>query len=294
MSIVPDLLAGFITTRRLPADLVEKVRQLQAGELTPVPPRDAATVMLLRERDGGTQVYTLRRQRTMNFGAGMYVFPGGSVDPRDAAVSIAWVGPPPAEWASAFSVPEELARALVCAAVRETFEESGVLLAGPDEHSVVADTSGEDWESDRRALIDRTLSFADFLDRRGLCVRADLLRPWAHWITPEVEPTRFDTRFFVAALPEGQRTREFGEEADQVEWIAPGVAVERWKAGQMRVMPPTLITLAELAEYATVADTLAAAAYREIRKIMPAVELRGEEAHVLLDAEDPPLKVDLS
>jgi hypothetical protein len=79
-----------------------------------------------------------------------------------------------------------------------------------------------------------------------------------------------------------------------VEWIAPGVAVERWKAGQMRVMPPTLITLAELAEYATVADTLAAAAYREIRKIMPAVELRGEEAHVLLDAEDPPLKVDLS
>jgi 8-oxo-dGTP pyrophosphatase MutT (NUDIX family) len=293
MSLVPDLLAGFITSRRLPDDLVEKVRQLQAGELTPVPPRDAATVMLLRERDGATQVYTLRRQRTMNFGAGMYVFPGGSVDPRDAAVS-GWVGPPPAQWADAFSVSEELARSLVCAAVRETFEESGVLLAGPDERSVVADTSGEDWEIDRRALIDRTLSFADFLDRRGLYVRADLLRPWAHWITPEVEPTRFDTRFFVAALPEGQRTREFGEEADQVEWIAPGVAVDRWKAGQMRVMPPTLITLAELAEFATVADTLAGAAHRQIRAIMPAVELRGAEAHVLLDAEDPPLRVELS
>jgi 8-oxo-dGTP pyrophosphatase MutT (NUDIX family) len=246
--------------------------------------------MLLRERDGATQVYTLRRQRTMNFGAGMYVFPGGSVDPRDASIAVRWVGPEPAYWAAAFCVTEELARALVCAAVRETFEESGVLLAGPDEHSVVADTSGEDWELDRRALIDRTLSFADFLDRRGLCVRADLLRPWAHWITPEVEPTRFDTRFFVAAMPEGQRTREFGEEADHVEWIAPAVAVERWKAGQLKMMPPTLITVAELAEFKTIADTLAGSADRQIRPVLPRVELRGEEAHVLLDAEDPPLR----
>jgi 8-oxo-dGTP pyrophosphatase MutT (NUDIX family) len=287
MSIVPDSLVGFITSRRLPEGFAEKVRQLAAGELSPVAPRDAATVMLLRERDDATQVYTLRRQKTMNFGAGMYVFPGGSVDPRDASAAIAWFGPPPAEWAAAFGVTEDLARALVCAAVRETFEESGVLLAGPDEHSVVADTSGEDWEVDRRALIDRTLHLSDFLARRGLCVRADLLRPWAHWITPEVEPTRFDTRFFVAAMPEGQRTREFGEEADRVEWIAPGAAVERWKAGALKVMPPTLITIAELAEFKSVADTLAGSADRVIRPILPKVELRGEEAHVLLDAEDP-------
>ncbi|HEY3603889.1 MAG TPA: NUDIX hydrolase [Sporichthyaceae bacterium] len=287
MSIVPGSLVGFITSRRLPEGFAEKVRQLESGELTPVPPRDAATVMLLRERDDATQVYTLRRQKTMNFGAGMYVFPGGSVDPRDASAEIRWFGPPPAQWAAAFGVSEDLARALVCAAVRETFEESGVLLAGPDEHSVVADTSGEDWEADRRALLDRTLHMSDFLDQRGLCVRADLLRPWAHWITPEVEPTRFDTRFFVAAMPTGQRTREFGEEADRVEWIAPGAAVERWKAGALKVMPPTLITIAELAEYKTVADTLAGAADRVIRPILPKVELRGEEAHVLLDAEDP-------
>ncbi|HZE65896.1 MAG TPA: NUDIX hydrolase [Sporichthyaceae bacterium] len=286
MSLVPDSLVGFITSRRLPDGLAERVRQLESGEVEPVPARDAATVMLLRERDGATQVYTLRRQRTMNFGAGMYVFPGGSVDPRDASDATGWVGPEPAEWAAAFSVSADLARSLVCAAVRETFEESGVLLAGPDEHSVVADTSGEDWEADRRALLDRTLSLAEFLDRRGLCVRADLLRPWAHWITPEVEPKRFDTRFFVAAMPTGQRTREFGEEADQVEWIAPGVAVERWKAGQMRVMPPTLITLAELAEFKTVAETLAGAADRHIRLIMPGVAMRGDEVHVLLDAED--------
>jgi 8-oxo-dGTP pyrophosphatase MutT (NUDIX family) len=288
MSLVPDSLVGFITSRRLPEGFAEKVRQLASGELAPAAPGDAATVMLLREGDGATQVYTLRRQRTMNFGAGMYVFPGGSVDPRDAAAHIGWVGPPPPDWAAAFAVSEELARSLVCAAVRETFEEAGVLLAGPDEHSVVADTSGEDWEADRRALIDRELHFAEFLDRRGLLLRADLLRPWAHWITPEVEPTRFDTRFFVAAMPEGQRTREFGEEADRVEWIAPGAAVERWKAGAMKVMPPTLISIAELAEFKTVADTLAGSVDRVIRPILPRVELRGEEAHVLLDAEDPP------
>jgi 8-oxo-dGTP pyrophosphatase MutT (NUDIX family) len=287
MSVVPDSLVGFITSRRLPEGFAERVRQLAAGELAPVAPRDAATVMLLRERDDATQVYMLRRQKTMNFGAGMYVFPGGSMDPRDASAEIAWFGPAPAEWAAAFGVTEDLARALVCAAVRETFEESGVLLAGPDGDSVVADTSGEDWETDRRALIDRTLHLCDFLARRGLSVRADLLRPWAHWITPEVEPTRFDTRFFVAAMPEGQRTREFGEEADRVEWIAPGVAVDRWKAGQLKMMPPTLITTAELAEFKTVADTLAASADRVIRPILPSVELRGEEAHVLLDAEDP-------
>src|SRR5206468_11164267 len=141
----------------------------------------------------------------------------------------------------------------------ETFEESGVLLAGPTPDRVVADTSSDDWEVDRLALLDRSLSMAGLLRRRDLVLRADLLRPWAHWITPEVEPKRFDTRFFVAALPTGQRTREFGEEADRVEWIAPGTAVDRWKAGEMRVMPPTLITLAELAEFKTVAETLAGA-----------------------------------
>jgi 8-oxo-dGTP pyrophosphatase MutT (NUDIX family) len=215
----------------------------------------------------------------------MYVFPGGSVDPRDTDSTIGWVGPPAAFWGEVFAAPEGLARALVCAAVRETFEESGVLLAGPDADSVVADTSGADWESDRRALLDRDLGFAEFLHRRGLAVRADLLRPWAHWITPKVEPKRFDTRFFVAAMPAGQRTREFGEEADQVEWVAPGGAVQRFRDGAMRMMPPTLITMAELGEFPTVAAALSGAARRLIHPVEPAVVVEGDDALVMMPGD---------
>ena len=109
----------------------------------------------------------------------MCVFPGGGVDPRDYDTDVAWAGPTPAEWAARLGVDEDMARALVCAAVRETFEESGVLLAGPSADEVVADTTGDDWEADRVALESRELSMTDFLVRRGLVLRTDLLGAWA-------------------------------------------------------------------------------------------------------------------
>ncbi|ACZ83492.1 NUDIX hydrolase [Streptosporangium roseum] len=263
----------------LPGEFGERARDILAGRLVPVPARDAATVVILRE---GVEVYLLRRKASMAFAAGAYVFPGGSVDPRDADHAIAWAGPSPAEWGAVFRADERIARGLVCAAVRETFEESGVLLAGPSPESVVADTTGDDWEADRLALIDRSLSFADFLDGRGLVLRSDLLRPWAHWITPEVEHRRFDTRFFVAALPPGQRTRDVGGEADQVAWARPADAVDQAKNGQIFLMPPTYRTLGELRDYRTVAEVLAAE--REIVSLMPGIaEVDGEMCIVLDD-----------
>jgi hypothetical protein len=99
------------------------------------------------------------------------------------------------------------AAALVRAAVRETFEECGVLLAGPSPDAVAAGTSGPSWEADRQALADGALSLAQLLIRRGLVLRADLLIPWSRWITPEAEQRRYDARFFVAALPAGQQAR---------------------------------------------------------------------------------------
>ncbi|MGI5119709.1 NUDIX hydrolase [Marinactinospora thermotolerans] len=255
----------------------------------PVEPRPAATVMLVRE--GGDppdlEVYLLRRVSSMPFAPGAYVFPGGSVDPRDADAEIAWSGPPAGEWARRLGADEPLARALVCAAVRETFEESGVLLAGSSSHEVVADTRGDDWEEDRRALIDRTLSFADFLRRRRLVLRSDLLRPWAQWITPEAEPRRYDTRFFAALLPEGQQTRDVGGEADRVAWVRPRAAVEGWRRGELAMLPPTVITLGELAECATVSEVLAAE--RVISPIMPELrEVDGEVRVLLPDGVDQP------
>src|SRR5699024_2709282 len=110
----------------------------------PVAVKDAATVVLLRDAPAGPEVFLQRRVAAMAFAAGMTVFPGGGVDERDSDTSVDWSGPGPAVWAQRFGCGESLARALVCAAVRETFEESGVLLAA-DSSGVVADTSGYEW-----------------------------------------------------------------------------------------------------------------------------------------------------
>jgi 8-oxo-dGTP pyrophosphatase MutT (NUDIX family) len=189
----------------------------------------------------------LRRKSSMAFAPGAFVFPGGAVDARDADELIDWTGPDPAAWGQVFAASPELARALVCAAVRETFEESGVLLAGPSAGSVVADTTSDDWEADRAALLDRSLSLAELLRRRRLVLRADLLRPWSRWITPAVEPRRYDARFFAARLPSGQRTRDVGGEAAAVTWIAPGAALAAGRRRDIELWPPTAVSLAELA-----------------------------------------------
>jgi len=216
----------------------------------------------------------------------MYAFPGGSVDPRDADQQLGWAGPSASQWAARLGSFEAEARMLICAAVRETFEESGVLLAGPSGDSVVADLSDPGWERDRRALVDRDLAFSDFLARRSLVVRTDLLGLWAHWITPEFEERRYDTWFFLAALPAGQRTQDVSGEADEVCWLAPGEALARLRRDEIRMLPPTAVTLAELAGYRSIADVFAAVPGRDIRPITPAALVRGDAVRLVLPGED--------
>jgi 8-oxo-dGTP pyrophosphatase MutT (NUDIX family) len=228
-------------------DLGQPARDILDGRAAPAAPRDAATVMLLRSGPGGPEVYMMRRQASMAFAAGMSVFPGGSVDPRDADEEVAWAGPDAAQWGRVFDASPEQARALVCAAVRETFEESGIMLAGATPDSVVADPTSDDWEADRNALLDRSVSLAELLTRRRLVLRSDLLWPWSRWLTPVIEPRRFDTRFFAAALPAGQRTRDVGGEAAAVFWTSPQQALEAGRRREMLLLPPTAVTLAELA-----------------------------------------------
>ena len=175
---------------------------------------------------------------------------------------------------------EDTAAAAVAAAVRETFEESGVLLAGPSGASVVGDTTGDDWEADRVALEAGELRFADFLHRRGLVVRADLLGAWAHWITPEFEPRRYDTRFFVAALPAGQVTRDVTSESDQVAWMRPADAVAAVDSGELLMLPPTYVCCRDLTPYDDVSAILTTAAEREIRPILPTVRVDGNQAYL--------------
>ncbi len=294
MTDQPGLTAGQAAIR-LPGHMATRAREVLSGRVPPVTPRNAATVMLLRSPGGtgpaaadaaadqpGMQVYMLRRTSSMAFAPGAYVFPGGSVDERDAHGGVGWAGPSAAEWGQALDAPPELARALVCAAVRETFEESGVLLAGSASDTVVTDTSGDDWEADRRALLSGSVSLAELLRRRRLVLRSDLLSPWSRWITPVTEERRYDTRFFAAALPGGQLARHVGEEADKTAWVQPAEALTAASRQQISLLPPTAVTLAELRDCGQVSTVLTAK--RPIVPLMPEVVLAGDAAWLTLPA----------
>ena len=130
--------------------------------------------------------------------------------------------------------------------------------------------STDDWEADRVALEARTLSLSELLARRRLVLRADLLRPLAHWITPEAEARRFDTRFFAARVPAGQVCRVAGTEADSRLWVRPADAL----ADGLALMPPTRAVLEDLARFDDVAGSLSAP--RSIRTVLPRVEVGAD------------------
>lgn len=221
-----------------PAELLARVRAWQEGTLTVAPPRDAATVVLVRDGterrpDGRLEVFLLRRVSTMAFAAGMHVFPGGKVDPTDDL-------PPevalPPEWADQLTGGDvALLRRVVAAAARETEEEAGVRLSPAD------------------------------------------LRPFAHWVTPEAEPRRYDTRFLIAALPDGQQARAADNEADDGVWVSPAAALA------LPMMPPTRAALGDLASCGDAAAALAKA--RSIRRIQPRFVLDGDELRLTIADE---------
>jgi 8-oxo-dGTP pyrophosphatase MutT (NUDIX family) len=278
----------------VPAPLAERARELAAGRLTPVVPADAATVILLRQR-ADVEAYLLRRIRALDFAPGACVFPGGSVDAEDADPDIGWAGPSAADVADRLSTSPERARALVCAAVRETFEESGVLLAGPSPAALVDDSAA--LARDRHALLTGTTSFGELLGRRGLMLRADLLVPWTRWLTPEASHRRFDTWFFAAALPPGQTAalaapagrQDHGEpghrESDQGTWLRPAGALESARTGEIALLPPTAVTLGELAQYDSVTAVLAQ--HRTMTMRMPRVMIDGDQAWLALPPPEP-------
>ncbi|WP_405091401.1 NUDIX domain-containing protein [Micromonospora sp. NBC_01392] len=266
-----------------PPALVEHARRFHAEGGVPAVPRVAATVLLLRPTGDDFEVYLIRRVAAMTFG-GMYAFPGGGVDRSDSEAHLGWAGPTPAAWGERLRLDPPAAQAVVCAAAREVFEEAGVLLAGPDETTVVGDVSGDDWEAARQDLVGRRTGFAELLARRGLTLRSDLLLPWTRWITPEFEPRRFDTYFFVALLPEGQRTRDVSGEADHTLWLRPADASARAEAGELTMLPPTLVTLGEVAAAGDLAGVARAAAERDPgTPVVPRIEgLDGAEPRFLL------------
>jgi 8-oxo-dGTP pyrophosphatase MutT (NUDIX family) len=194
----------------------------------------------------------------------MHVYPGGAVEPSDSVVPLALTGDL-ADVATRFGTDDPVA--LVAAAVRETFEECGVLLA-LDGDGAPAVVSGA-LERDRAELTAGRLGFADLLDRHGLGIDDGAVIPFAHWVTPEVEDRRFDTHFFVAALPADADARELGGEADHVVWLRPTDAIAAWESGTLPMLPPTVSALRELGAHPDVAAILAAARVRSFVPLLP-------------------------
>jgi 8-oxo-dGTP pyrophosphatase MutT (NUDIX family) len=267
----------------VPRGLADRAREFASRGLQPAVPRDAATVILLRQAPD-VEAFLLRRTDALEFAPGACVFPGGSVDELDGDRQIGWAGRSPAELAGLLGTSAEHARALVCAAVRETFEESGVLLAGPSPTELVQDSAV--LAQDRRALLDGTARLGELLTRQGLMLRADLLTPWARWVTPEFSPRRFDTWFFAAAMPAGQVTAVPGgadpapAESVSGSWMRPSDALEAARAGQITLLPPTAVTLAELAAHQDVTGILAQR--RVITPLLPRVVVEEERAWLAL------------
>lgn len=210
-----------------------------AGRPPGVEPRLASTVLLVRP--DGSEVFMIRRVPTMEFAPSMWVFPGGGVDPRDAEVEVDWAGPAPQDWAQLLGVSAQVAVTLVMAAIRELFEECGVLLAGTP--SGVLTDLDETWATDRAALIAHERSFGQVLRDRRLTLRSDLLFVQDHWLTPGFEKRRYDTYFFTAVLPEGQEPDDHTTESASSEWIRPAELIERWSAGRAAMLPPTVLQL---------------------------------------------------
>lgn len=234
----------------------------------PVKPKLSSTVMLVRDVDlaapgyrvengclpkdfpsgENVEVFMLRRAKTMVFAPDAVVFPGGSVDARDANPDLPWFGPSPSEWSALMGCPEEDARLAIAAAAREVFEESGVLLAGPNGNELAVRSDISEWDEARAKLSRHELSFAEFLIDNGLMLRTDLFGLVSDLQTPSDEPRRYDTYFFSALMPDGQVADGNTSEAQVADWVTPARAVAEADAGRWKLMPPTLMNLTQIAK----------------------------------------------
>lgn len=243
--------------------------------------RPAATVLLLRDGpDGRLQVFLQRRVKGMAFAGGMTVFPGGGVDPTDLSDPVDWSGPGPEWWGERLGTAGDEAAGFVRAAVRETFEECGVLLASrADGTPVDADVVA----AARADVVARTRTFGDVLAEAGAVLRADLLHLWARWITPIVQPRRYDTVFFTAMVPEGQAADAQTTEAVEATWWSPADALAAHRDEEIGLMRPTLAILTDIAGRPDAASLHAAGPTGRITTILPMVI--GPGPTVLLPGE---------
>jgi 8-oxo-dGTP pyrophosphatase MutT (NUDIX family) len=256
----------------------------------PVEPRPAATIVLLREGDAGTEVLLLRRNRRSGFVPGAYVFPGGRVDGSDAddelLARVDGLSPEAAAERLSHADDEPPAIAFYLAALREAFEETGILV-GHHEDGKHPPTAAESPEVDalRDDLMEDRITFAQALDRMECRIEGTAVAYLAHWITPEVEPRRYDTRFFAAAVPRGAEAIIDPREMTDALWLTPSDALDRNDEGRLPMVFPTIKTLERLARYDGVDDTLRELRRRDVPAILPRLVTTPTGVGMELDEE---------
>jgi 8-oxo-dGTP pyrophosphatase MutT (NUDIX family) len=243
-----------------------------------VPVRPASTVVILRDGAAGIEVFMVERRREIEFASGALVFPGGKVDAEDAA---------PAWRELAAATPPAPDSAFFVAAGRETFEEAGLMLARHRGSAEIVDAATADRlvETHRSRLLKGETTFADILRGEDLVLAADLLVPFAHWITPDRVPKRFDTHFFLVAAPITQLGIHDGGESAEGFWIAPQEALDEAQAGRRTLVFATRMNLTRLGRYATVADAVAATRATPVVTVVPKVKRTPEGRWLQIPAE---------
>jgi len=256
--------------------------------------RAAATVLLLREFEGELEVLMMRRGASLAFMAGMWVFPGGRVDAADASAAIrARVSPDALDtWqgrlcsSTGESLTDDEALALHVAACRETFEESGVLLAHDRSGSPCGADRTARLQDQRETVAGNASAFVTLLEKEDLYLDLAPLVYWSHWITPSLEPKRFDTRFFAIAVPPDQAASADRSELTEHAWVRPSRLHEALERREIRVVPPTLLTLEDLSEsharHGGLDAMLEAERGRATPPVMPRIEARPDEFRVVM------------
>ena len=227
--------------------MLDELAAIAAGTRPPVEPRDAASVILLREAGGigSAEALLMIRQRSMNFAPGMVAFPGGSVDPSDSLAPVELTDSGADEWATALGVDAGTVRLILSAAIRETFEETGVLLATKAGEGVDATTP--EWRKRRHSLENHDLVWSALIDETGITLTPETLHPWSCWVTPVGETRRYRTWFFLASVPGDTRVEIESTEAFRSAWIAPDDALAAFERGEIQMLPPQQSILRDLA-----------------------------------------------
>jgi 8-oxo-dGTP pyrophosphatase MutT (NUDIX family) len=240
--------------------------------------KNAATVILVRHSESaGWKVFLARRHHKQSFMAGAYVFPGGQLENYDKSpelLSYIKKNPDfnPASVLQEKELPEEEALSFYIAAIRETFEEVGILLGGSPSGDFVSfhdKNIRARYSEHRRRLYASEITLSDIAREEGILFFPEVLVPYAHWITPEFEKMRFDTRFFLAKLPPEQRTVADATELTESLWVTPKKALEMHSGKEIMLMPPTLKTIEELCAFKSIDELFAACAQKEIYPILP-------------------------